>query len=142
MHLQTAKISSIWDKKKNWRFPCNNSKRIWQYHFPLKFILWHRKLLIITVSIFYKERRRGALFFLRGQMCKSGSTFIKKIETFYLPLYYIILHQITTFKKDCKITALLMQTFDKAIDEPGTIQNKEFNCVVMLIIRLSNTSRF
>ena len=82
------------------------------------------------------SRRKGAPFLPEGTnvQYKSGSTFIKIIGRF-VPVIILKLVCLgnTSKKQDCKITAsslvLLVQTFDKVIDELGMI--KTWNSTVL-----------
>ena len=73
---------------------------------------------------------RGALFFLRGQIYISGSTFIKKFEHF-VSLYIVACLDNTSNKPDCKITGSLWA--------PLVQNQKDFNCIMVVILILTLT---
>ena len=73
---------------------------------------------------------RCIIFYLRGQMYTSESTFIRNIGPFFV---IILLCLDTTSKKKAKINVLSVfltaQTFDNVVAKFETTENKEFKCV-------------
>ena len=76
------------------------------------------------------RNRRSIIFYLRGQMYTSESTFIRNIGPFFV---IILLCLDTTSKKNAKINVLSVfltaQTFDNVVAKFEITENKEFKCV-------------